>query len=338
MRALLVILLGLACAATVSAAKELQIYFIDVEGGQATLFVAPSGESMLFDTGWPGHNGRDAGRIAAAAKRAGVKRIDYLVITHYHEDHVGGVPQLAGKLPILNFVDHGVNTETDRRANELYRAYTEYREKGTHLQVKPGDNIPVKGLEVQVLASAGDEIAQPLATAGQANPLCADTKPRGPDESENARSVGALITYGRFRVIDLGDLTWNKELGLACPANKIGAVDLYIVTHHGTAQSGPAAIVHALHPRVAVMDNGARKGGMPAVVEAIRSSPGLEDLWQLHYAVQGGKENNAPDTFIANTDEQGDLGNWIRVIAHADGSFTVYNSRNRYSKTYPPRS
>lgn len=338
MRAFWIVLLGLACTAALPAAKDLQIYFIDVEGGQATLFVAPSGESMLVDTGWSGHNQRDAGRIAAVAKHAGVKKIDYLVITHYHEDHVGGVPQLAAKLPIRNFVDHGESIEHDRRANELYKAYTEYRGKGNHIQVKPGDTISVKGIEVKVLASGGDEIAEPLMGAGASNPLCANDKLRARDESENARSVGTLITFGKFRAIDLGDLTWNKEHDLVCPNNKIGTVDLYIVTHHGMDLSGSPAIVHALHPRVAIMDNGARKGGTPPAWQAIHSSPGLEDIWQLHYAIGGGKDNNAPDTFIANTDEQGDQGNWIRVTVRPDGAFTVYNSRNKYTKTYEPRS
>lgn len=338
MRAFLTVFLGLSCAAMLPAAKELQIYFIDVEGGQATLFVAPSGESMLVDTGWSGHNSRDADRIAAAAKRAGVKKIDYLLITHYHEDHVGGVPQLAAKLPIRNFVDHGVTVENDRRASELYKAYTEYRAKGTHIQVKPGDTIPIKGLDVKVLTAAGDEIASPLPGAGQPNPLCAGDQLRKPDNSENARSVGTLITYGKLRIIDLGDLTWNKEHELVCPDNKAGTVDVYIVTHHGMDLSGSPAIVHALHPRVAIMDNGARKGGTPPAWQAIHSSPGLEDIWQLHYSVEGGKENNAPDAFIANTYEQGDPGNWIRLTARPDGSFTIYNSRNKYSKTYEPKN
>ena len=338
MRAFLTVFLGLSCAAMLPAAKELQIYFIDVEGGQATLFVAPSGESMLVDTGWSGHNSRDADRIAAAAKRAGVKKIDYLLITHYHEDHVGGVPQLAAKLPIRNFVDHGVTVENDRRASELYKAYTEYRAKGTHIQVKPGDTIPIKGLDVKVLTAAGDEIASPLPGAGQPNPLCAGDQLRKPDNSENARSVGTLITYGKLRIIDLGDLTWNKEHELVCPDNKAGTVDVYIVTHHGMDLSGSPAIVHALHPRVAIMDNGARKGGTPPAWQAIHSSPGLEDIWQLHYSVEGGKESNAPDAFIANTYEQGDPGNWIRLTARPDGSFTIYNSRNKYSKTYEPKN
>jgi competence protein ComEC len=338
MRAFLILFLGLSCAALLPAAKELHIYFIDVEGGQATLFVAPSGESMLVDTGWSGHNNRDADRIALIAKHAGVKKIDYLLITHYHEDHVGGVTQLAAKLPIRNFVDHGETVEHDRRATELYRAYTEYRAKGNHIQVKPGDTIPIKGIEVKVLTENGEEITSPLPGAGAQNPLCAQDKLRARDESENARSVGTLITYGKFRAIDLGDLTWNKEHDLVCPDNKIGTVDLYIVTHHGMDLSGSPAIVHALHPLVAIMDNGARKGGTPPAFQAIHSSPGLEDIWQLHYAIDSGKENNTPDTFIANIDEKGDQGNWIRVTVRPDGAFTVYNSRNKFSKTYEPKS
>ncbi|MGA2591832.1 MAG: MBL fold metallo-hydrolase [Bryobacteraceae bacterium] len=337
MRALLVICLSLAGAAVLPAAKDLEIYFIDVEGGQATLFVAPSGESMLIDTGWSGHNSRDAGRIAAAAKRAGVKKIDYLIVTHYHEDHVGGVPQLAGKLPIRNFVDHGATVETDQRARELYNAYTEYSAKGNRMQVKPGDTIPIKGLEVTVLTAAGAHIDKALAGAGQANPLCADAKLRDRDDTENAQSVGTLIAFGSFRAIDLGDLTWNKEHDLVCPENKLGTVDLYIVSHHGSELSGSPALVHTLHPRVAIMDNGARKGGSPEAWQTIHSSPGLEDIWQLHYAVGAGKENNTADTFIANLNDEGDEGNWIRVTVRPDGSFTVYNSRNKYSKAYAPK-
>jgi beta-lactamase superfamily II metal-dependent hydrolase len=338
MRAFLIVLLAVAGAALLPAAKNLEIYFIDVEGGQATLFVAPSGESMLVDTGWSGNNGRDASRIAAAAKHAGVKAIDYLLITHFHEDHVGGVPQLARKLPIRNFIDHGESVEHDQRAKELYAAYMEYRAKGDHILAKPGVTIPVKGLDVQVLTADGDEIENPLPGAGQANPLCSADRLKAPDATENARSVGTLITFGNFRALDMGDLTWNKEHELVCPNNKVGTVDLYIVSHHGSDLSGSPAFVEGIHPRVAIMDNGARKGGSPAAWQTIHSSPGLEDIWQLHYSIAGGKDNNAPDTFIANTDELGDQGNWIHVTVHPDGSFTVDNTRNKYSKTYAPRS
>ena len=316
------------------AAKTLEIYFIDVEGGQATLFVAPSGESLLVDTGWAGFNGRDAGRIAAAAKKAGVKKLDYVVITHYHADHVGGIVQLAAKIPIRNFVDHGPNTEKTRQGDQLYGSWMEMQQKwGKHMVVKPGDTIPVKGLTVEVVTANGEAIQKPLEGAGKPNDFCAGYKPKDEDKTENARSLGTLITFGKFRVIDLGDLTWNKEHELACPVNRIGTVDLYLTTHHGLAQSGLPALVNALHPRVAIMNNGARKGGAPEAWQAAHSAPGIEDIWQIHYAVAGGKENNSADAFIANIDEQCE-GKYLKVSAMPDGTFTVTNSRNNNSKTY----
>jgi len=333
MRLLLAGTLLAASAAMLPAAKNLEIYSIDVEGGQATLFVSPGGESMLVDTGWPGFNHRDAGRIAAAAKMAGVKRIDYLVITHYHADHVGGVPQLAEKLPIRNFVDHGPNTETGKAADQLFAAYSAYRDKGNHIVVKPGDKIPVKGLDVQVVSAAGDALSSPLAGAGQPNPECASFEKHDVDPSENARSIGFVLTWENFRMVDMGDLTWNKEYDLVCPVNKLGTVDLYLVSHHGMNMSGSPQFVHALHPRVAIMNNGARKGGSPGTWQVVHDSPGLEDLWQLHFAVAGGKDHNSSDTVIANVDEQCE-GKWLKVTVRRDGSFTVYNSRNQFEKTY----
>ncbi len=317
-----------------AAAKGLEIYFIDVEGGQATLIVSPSKQSLLVDTGWPGMNSRDADRIKAAAKRAGVKEIDYLVITHYHSDHVGGVPQLLVKMPVKTFVDHGATVEHGGDADRLYHAYLKARDSGSHLEVKPGDKIPIKGLDVTVLTAAGASIASPLDGAGKPNPACADVKAKEPDPSENARSVGILIQYGSFRMIDLGDLTWNKENELVCPNNKIGTVDLYLTTHHGLDQSNSPAMVRALHPRVAIMNNGARKGGSPEAWETVHNSPGLEDIWQVHYAVEGGKDHNVPEAMIANVDEKGDAGDWLRVTADSNGAMTVYNSRNKYEKSY----
>ena len=316
-----------------AAQKTLDAYFIDVEGGQATLFVSPSGESMVVDTGWDGFNNRDADRIAATAKAAGVKQVDYLLITHYHSDHVGGVPQLAAKLPVRNFVDHGPSVEHGAAPDKLYNAYTKVREGGKHLEVHPGDKIPVKGLDVKVLSAAGDLIASPLSGAGQPNPACAGFEKKADDPTENARSVGTLITYGKFRIIDLGDLTWNKEYELVCPNNKIGTVDVYLSTHHGMNISGSPAIVHALHPRVAIMNNGAKKGGTPEALQAIRTSPGLLDLWQIHYAIDA-KDNNTAEQFIANTQGGEDAGNWIKLSAQSDGSFTVTNGRTNFTKKY----
>ncbi len=325
--------LALMFAAALPAAKNLEVYAIDVEGGQATLIVAPGGDSMLIDTGWGGNNHRDADRIVAACKSAGVKKIDYLVITHYHSDHVGGVPQLAEKIPIVNFVDHGPTVETDKEASILFNAYSDYRSKGKHILVKAGDTIPVKGIEVKVLSSNGNVIDSPLPGAGQPNPECSTFQRRAEDPTENARSVGVLITFGKFRMLDLGDLTWNKEYDLVCPGNKIGRVDVYFVSHHGMDMSGSPQLVHAIHPRVAIMNNGARKGGSVPAWQTVHDSPGLEDFWQLHFAVAGGKEHNSPDTYIANLDEICE-GKWLKLTVTKEGSFTISNARNRYEKTY----
>jgi len=333
MRTTLTTLLFVLLSGSARAAKTLQVYFIDVEGGQATLFVSPSGESMLVDTGWPDAKGRDAERIVSAARLVGVKQIDYLVVTHYHMDHVGGVPQLAALIPIRTFVDHGPSVEHGAEADQLVAAYKSVSDKGKHLLAKPGEMIPIRGISVQILTAAGEEISTPLPGAGQSTPLCAGAKRKEPDPSENAQSVGMLITYGKFRMIDLGDLTWNKELGLACPDNKIGTIDVYLSTHHGLDESSAPPLVHALHPLVAIMNNGARKGGSVEAWQTMHSSPGLEDLWQLHFALEAGKANNAPDDFIANLEEHCQ-GSWIKLSAEPDGHFTVTNGRNRKTKAY----
>lgn len=335
MRTVLLALLGVALLS--AAGKTLDIYFIDVEGGQATLFVTPSGQSMLIDTGWPGNDGRDADRIVAAAKQAGVKRIDYLLITHFHMDHVGGVPQLAARIPIGTYIDHGSSVEHGTEADGLFKAYAEVRAKGKHVEVKPGDTIPLRDVRVEVLTAGGDQITRAVKGGGQPNPLCGSEAKRDVDTSENARSVGTLIAFGKFRVLDLGDLTWNKELELVCPANRVGTVDAYIVTHHGMNLSGSATAVHAFAPRVAIMGNGARKGGTPEAYRAIKSSPGLRDIWQLHYAVDGGDANNAPAAYLANVAETPDSGYGIKLEARQDGSFSVTNLRTGFSKEYAPR-
>jgi len=323
----------LLCSFTLRTAETLEVYFVDVEGGQATLLVSPSGESMLVDAGWPGYGGRDADRIVAAAKTAGVKQIDYLLVTHYHLDHVGGVPPLAAKIPVIHFVDHGASLETGKDANELFAAYRQVRDRGQHIVVKPGDKIPIKGLDIEVVAAAGKLITTPLKDAGAPNPLCATTPLRAADPTENAQSVGVLIRFGKFRLANLADVTWNKELELVCPVNRIGSVDVYLSTHHGMNLSGSAAIVHALAPRVAIMNNGARKGGTPEAWQTIRRSPGLEDIWQLHYTVEAGKQNNATEQFIANPEEKCQ-GYGLKLAASADGSFTVTNTRNGFTKRY----
>jgi len=329
------LLYSLFCFAAILPAQTLHIYAIDVEGGKSTLYVSPSGESMLVDTGYAGNNNRDADRITAAAASAGVKQIDYLVVTHYHGDHAGGVPQLAAKVPIGRIYDHGDNFETsNKKTQAVFLPYTALREKYPHQTAKPGDIIPVRGLQVTIVASAGNSIAKPLPGAGQPNPKCATYQALPPDPGENARSIAMIIAFGKLRIADLGDLFWDNEYELACPVNKLGAVDLYMTTHHGTATSGSPQMVEALHPRVAIMNNGADKGGSIKAWTAIENSPGLEDLWQLHYSNEGAKDHNVNEKFIANPSTENDKGYSIEVLALPDGSFTVRNDRTQFEKTY----
>ena len=319
--------------------KALHIYFVDVEGGQATLFVTPAGQSLLIDTGWPDNEGRDADRIVAVAKNAGIDKIDYVLITHFHDDHVGGVPQLAARIPIGTFIDHGENRETgDAVTVKGWQAYQALLATGKYkrISLKPGDAVPVKGMEATIISSDGALIGKPLAGAGQDNPYCKDAEHFPADTTENLRSLGTFINFGKLRILDLGDLTHDKEMELVCPTNKIGKIDIYIVSHHGWAQSSSPAFVYGLAPRVAVMDNGPKKGGTPSVLDIIRKSPGLEDLWQLHFSEEGGAEHNVQAEFIANPGGP-DAGNYLELTAHPDGSFDVFNSRTQKSKHYSAR-
>jgi competence protein ComEC len=318
----LVVLLGWAGVA--QAAKTLDLYFIDTEGGQATLVVAPSGQALLIDTGYTGFGGRDTLRIAAAAKDAGVKKIDTLLITHFHDDHVGGVANLLDRLPVAMFLDHGLSIETQAYPAPYVAAFA----KGQHKVVAAGDKISIKDLDVTVVAGAGKSIGG----KGEPNPYCGGIPESQSDleAGENSQSLALVIQFGKFRFADLGDLTWNKELALLCPENKVGKVDLYLTTHHGGESS---KAIWGMMPRVAIMNNGPSKGGDPAGWKNVMASPGLEDLWQLHFALAGGKETNVPDTFIANVDAN-DQGKHLKVSALADGSFTVTNPRNKFSKTY----
>jgi beta-lactamase superfamily II metal-dependent hydrolase len=321
----LIALFCLSCSA-----QDFRVYAIDVEGGKSTLYVSPSGESMLVDAGYDGNQGRDAKRIVAAAQAAGLKQIDYLVITHYHHDHVGGVPQLAALMPIRNFVDHGKNFETVKDVGAVYGAYLKARGKGTHIEVKAGDRIPIQGIDVQVVTAAGVAIPQ----QGSANPLCAAYKPIAPDSGENAHSIGLEITFGKFRLVDLGDLYWNREHDLACPANLLGKVDVYMTTHHAKKTSGSPQLVQALGFRAAIMNNGPTTGGSEQAWQTIHDAPGTPDIWQLHEALNNDPAHNSAEQVIANPGEHC-KGYVIRLTAHTDGTFAILNSRTNWEKRYP---
>jgi beta-lactamase superfamily II metal-dependent hydrolase len=317
------------------AAGKLKVYFIDVEGGQSTLFVTPAGKSLLIDTGWPDNNFRDADRIAAAAKSAGLNRIDYVLITHYHDDHVGGVPQLVQRIPVGAFIDHGPNRELDKGTERGYAAFKKVlaQAKAKEIVPKPGDRLPIEGLDVTVISADGKVIQTPLPGAGQPNAFCKESEIRPPDQTENSRSLGVLIRFGDLKILDLGDLTWDKERDLMCPNNRLGKVDVLIVSHHGWYQSSSPALVDAIHPRVAIMDNGAKKGGSIPVLDTVRKVPGIEALWQLHYSDEGGAMHNTQSEYIANLDGP-DAGHDIELTASRDGSFAVHNSRTGVDKHY----
>jgi beta-lactamase superfamily II metal-dependent hydrolase len=359
----------LACVAAVAAAQRpavrgLEIYLIDVEGGNATLFVSPAGESLLMDAGNAGAGAvRDAERIVAAIKDAGLRQIDRHITTHYHGDHFGGLSELASRVPIREFIDHGPNVQPAAAADEFVnKVYPELYAKAKRTVAKAGDTIPMTGLTVRVVTSAGETIRTPLPGGGRQNAYCASFKP-GENNAEDPQSVGIHLTFGRFRTIHLGDLTKNKEFELMCPANRIGTVDVLLGLHHGQISSNSEVLVHAVRPRVALMNNGTRKGGEPEVMKVVHSSPGLEDLWQIHFSLLSGQEHTVPGMFIANiVDDQpssipiaaiaappagagappppahNGTAYWIKVNAREDGSFTVTNARNRFTKTYAATS
>jgi beta-lactamase superfamily II metal-dependent hydrolase len=362
MRALIVMVLCLTLGISGTVAQtrsgSLNIYYIDTEGGQSTLFVGPTGESLLVDTGNAGD--RDLGRIVDTLKTAGVKQIDHMWTTHYHGDHVGALLALAKQFPIVHFYDHGKPHASDRIVAAAFITSYEELSQGKRTIVKPGDKVKMNGLDITTVASANQYIRTNLQGGGRQNTACTGVAKK--DESaypdtDNGDSAGFVMTYGRFRTIDLGDLTWNGELDLMCPTNRIGAVDLYLTSHHGLEKSGAPALVHALQPRVAVMNNGTRKGGTPDAFRVLYESPGLEDLWQLHWSYNVGLEN-APALFVANVDDNATVASvltaqapnagrggagaaaahspahLIKVSAEQDGTFTVTNTRNGFSKTY----
>jgi beta-lactamase superfamily II metal-dependent hydrolase len=322
-------------SAQAKAANRLLIYAIDVEGGQATLLVSPSGASLLVDAGWPNANGRDADRIQAAMRDAGITRIDHLLVTHFHTDHVGGVPELAKRVPIGEFLDHGVNREDSDVTRRDFAAYMKAIEGKPRRILHPGDTIQIPGLSTIVLAADGEHIAAVPGIHPTPNPYCATERPWPADPTENARSAGILVTFGTFRFLDLGDLTGAKEVELMCPNNPIGTVDLYLVSHHGMNWSNSRAFVDAIHPRVAIMNNGAHKAGTPEAWQTVHDSPGLKDLWQLHTAEGSDAAHNSPAALIANPAGSTADGAYLKVVASPAGSFSVTNSRTGQTREYP---
>ena len=323
-----------ASEATHAGNADLAIYVIDVEGGQATLIVSPSGGSMLVDTGWPDNNGRDAERIQAAMKDAGITKIDKVLITHFHTDHVGGVPNLVERVKVGEFLDHGVNREDSDITRHDFAAYVKAIGNRPRRTLHSGDLIDILGLNTTVITADGEHIKALPGVEQKPNSYCASEPKWDLDTTENPRSTGILVRFGKFRFLDLGDLTKAKEIPLVCPVNLIGHIDLYLVNHHGFNLSNSKAFVDAIHPRVAIMDNGAHKAGSPEAWQTVHENPGLLDLWMLHTAEDSDAAHNSAGPLIANLKGGGD-GNWLKVVADGDGSFSVTNGRTGETKKYP---
>jgi len=331
--AVVALLLGVQASAQGNS-SNLLIYSIDVEGGQSTLLVSPSKASLLVDTGWPGNNGRDADRIQAAMKDAGITKLDHVLITHFHVDHVGGVPNLVQKVKVGEFLDHGVNREDSGITRHDYAAYVKAIGNTPRRTVHPGDAIEVPGLTTIVLTADGEHIQAVPGVKPAPNPNCASEPKWDLDQTENPRSAGILVRFGKFRFLDLGDLTKAKEIPLVCPRNLIGQVDLYLVNHHGFNLSNTKAFVWAIHPKVAIMNNGAHKAGSPEAWQTVHESPGLQDLYMLHTAEDSDAAHNSAEAVIANPKGTAQDGAYFKVVAHADGSFSVTNSRTGQTKNY----
>lgn len=346
---------------SLKARKDLKIVMVDVEGGAAILFVTPEHKSLLIDTGWaPGIGGprpapgappqpappSSADRIAAAAASLGVTRIDYLLMTHYHADHVGGLQALLAKLPVGAFIDHGPNREQPP-ANAspgqlsfapatLYPNWVAAYQGHRHITAQAGQKLDIGSMHLEFVASDGNVLRSPLLGAGQNNPLCSGVQPMARDGGEeNVRSLGVVITFDKTRILDLGDLTWNKEMELLCPTNMVGKVDVYFVTGHGMdlSSSPPTG---ALDPVVALMQNGSMKGGDEAVIKTVDSYPDLQGFWREHYTVRYPDLNGDPN-YIANLNQQPDQGYSISVDITPRGEITVTNGRNQFSKVYHAR-
>ncbi len=359
--------IALATAASASDSKapkpsnDLRIVAVDVEGGAAVLFVTPEGKALLIDTGWaPGLGGprpvpgaappaplpSSADRIAAAAASLDVTKIDYLLMTHYHADHLGGLQALIAKLPVDTFIDHGPNREEPpANANPrqlafapatLYPGWVAAYQGHPHISAQVGQKLDIGSMHLEFVTSDGHLLDAPLPGAGEPNPFCQSVPQMNRNGGEeNVRSVGTLITFGKTRILELGDLTWNKELELLCPTNKVGKVDLYFVTGHGMDLSSSPATA-ALDPLVAIMQNGPTKGGDERVIKTVDTYPGLQGFWRVHYSVRYPDLNEDPN-YIANLNGMPDQGHSIDIEISPGGEITVTNARNGFAKTYQAR-
>lgn len=331
-------------------ARNLQIYWVDTEGGAATLIVTPNGQSLLVDAGNLTPDDRDAKRIFRAAQSAGLKKIDYLLTTHFHSDHVGGTPALAKMIPIDHFLDHGDSVQAqDPQRGPFWKSYKTVA-AGNRTILKPGDKLPLKDVDAVVVSAAAQTIPSGL-EGSSPNPFCQGATGRELDElivklerenpgwAEDQQSVGFVLTYGRFKFVDLGDLTWDIEMQLACPVNKLGDVTLFQATHHGFGNiSGAPALVLALRPQVVVVNNGPTKGWQNSAWETVSKIQGLQDVWQMHRTMGPDHDHNVSSNQIANLEPTAECkGDWLKASISKNGKFTLTNERTGFRKSYTAR-
>lgn len=315
----------------------LEIWWIDSEGGGSTLLLTPEGLLVLIDAGNPGD--RDADRIAAVIEgELGADHIDLCIVTHYHSDHVGGVPPLAERVPIDAFWDHGDSIEQgSMNGMMLWQDYLAVAD-GKRTVVAPGEVHEVGGLELSIVSSHGAVIESPLPGAGAPNPACRGANGMPQSDNENTMSVGVVARFGSFDMLDLGDLYWNEEQALVCPNNLLGPIDLYQTTHHGLSSSGASALVNGIAPVVAVMNNGPHKGGSPQAFDIVTSAGSAPELWQVHRALDSDDAHNSEDDLIANLGEdEADEGHYIHARIDATGLIELTNGRNGHTRAYQAR-
>jgi competence protein ComEC len=338
--ALVLLALGLPAPARAGFAdKRLDVYWIDVEGGAATLVVTPAGESVLVDAGNPG--GRDAGRIQrVAAEVAGLTRIDHLVVTHYHGDHFGGVAELTALMPVLALYENGIESAPEKeRGDPRLEAYRK-APVGRRLVIQPGLEVRLRGAKgaartrLRFLGARQRFVAAKRAKANEG--ICQDLVEKEADQSDNANSAVMVLEHGPFRFFDGGDLTWNVEGRLVCPLDRVGTVDVYQSTHHGLDHSNNPAVIRTLQPTVVVFNNGARKGADPDSMAAVRSSPSVQAVYQVHRNLREGALNTV-DARIANREEDC-AGHFVKMSVDADGaSYSLAVPSTGYREAYRTR-